>query len=222
LNAAELYTRELAKHIYDPLPYNIEREHLVKYQETHDESIRNVLVRTNLRFVVSVVKGFGVAGERVEAMDLIQEGNYGLIYSVPRYKIVNNCRLCSYSLHWIKFFARALVQTKDFHNTTAVDEVEFRDNPDLVSESVLAETAQKDLEQFLRQYMEPKEAYVLIQNFCTFDGAKKPKNLEEVAIELRCTAMNVLWLRKTGLEKLQKHRDEFEEFETKRIPLMEQ
>lgn len=212
MDAATRYAQELSKTMYDPLPYEKERELLVAFNKGEKQStaIRNELVLHNLRFVVSVARGFGVTDNRVDTMDLIQEGNYGLVFSIPKYDIRRECRLCSYSLHWIKFFVRTLVSTRDFKNTVLCEEY-----PEILDEVDDAyHPAKHDLETFLRGYMTPAEAYVLVQHLCTYDSndKNKTKNLEEIAVELRCTAMNVLCLRNTGLEKLNGVRDQFEAF----------
>jgi RNA polymerase sigma factor (sigma-70 family) len=201
--AAEQYALELSKPQYNPLPYEVERDYLVRFK-VGELKLRDELILHNLRFVASIAKEFGVTDHRVDPLDLIQEGNYGLIYSIPRFDVTRTCRLCSYALHWIKFFIRTLVVSKDFKFTVLQEEY-----PDVAEEvQDIYHPAKKDLEEFLRERMTPSEAYILIQHFCTFDK-HKVKNLEEIAVELRCTAMNVLWLRRTGLEKLQAAKEEF-------------
>lgn len=195
MDTAVQYARELASPCYKPLPYEVERELLIKYSQG-DHSVTNRLVCSNLRFVAAVARGFSVPDNRADLMDLIQEGNYGLIYSIPRFKIIHDCRLCSYALHWIKFYIRTLVLSNEFKVSVLADEY-----PEVIGEMKTAsEVAREDLHKFLQQFMSKQEAYVLMLNF--YGNGEGPLNLEEISVRMRCTAMNVLYLRKSGLAKL--------------------
>jgi len=206
MNAAEAYTRELSKPDYAPLDYDEERKLLHAFFQG-DEDARDKLIKSNLRFVSKVARAFGAPDDREECMDLIQEGNFGLIYALPRYKMTNTCRLCSYAFHWIRFFIRSTVTCGEYKHTVLLP-----DYPNLAVEADTTSTiARDDLERFLRKHMTAKEVYVLIEKYYLVEG-RKPKNLEEIAVELRCTSMNVGFIRKSAIQKLQKVKEEFEAF----------
>ena len=61
---------------------------------------RDRLVRTNLRLVVSVAKRF--AGRGVPILDLIQEGNLGLLKAVERFDPERGYRFSTYATWWIR------------------------------------------------------------------------------------------------------------------------
>ncbi len=61
---------------------------------------RNILVEYNLRLVVSVAKHFSNPG--VTPLDLIQEGNIGLIEAIQRYDPSKGYRFSTYATWWIR------------------------------------------------------------------------------------------------------------------------
>lgn len=65
-----------------------------------DEAARQRMINSNLRLVVKMARGYQISG--VSLMDLIQEGNLGLIKAAERYDFRKNVRFCTYAAWWIK------------------------------------------------------------------------------------------------------------------------
>jgi RNA polymerase primary sigma factor len=65
-----------------------------------DESARQMMIKSNLRLVVSIAKDYQNKG--LTLMDLISEGNIGLIEAVEKYDYTKNCRFSTYGSWWIK------------------------------------------------------------------------------------------------------------------------
>ncbi|MDR1626334.1 MAG: RNA polymerase sigma factor RpoD/SigA [Spirochaetia bacterium] len=65
-----------------------------------DSSACTRLIEANLRLVVKIAKGYMQSG--VDIMDLIQEGNIGLITAAKKYDYKKNVRFCTYAAWWIK------------------------------------------------------------------------------------------------------------------------
>lgn len=63
-------------------------------------NLKNELIEGNLRFVISVAKKYQSKG--VDIMDLISEGNIGLIKATERYKPESEFKFISYAVWWIK------------------------------------------------------------------------------------------------------------------------
>ncbi len=63
-------------------------------------STRNALVSANLRLVVHVAKQ--VARHPSQILELIQEGNVGLLYATEKYDAREECQFHSYAYWWIK------------------------------------------------------------------------------------------------------------------------
>ncbi len=87
---------------YPVLSRERETELAIRYKKTGDSESLNELVTSNLRFVIKVALGYKNYGIRV--MDLIQEGNLGLIKAVERFDPDKGYRLISYAVWWIKAY----------------------------------------------------------------------------------------------------------------------
>ena len=75
-----------------------------------DEAARARMVLCNLRLVVSIAKNYG--HRELPLMDLIEEGNLGLLRAVEGFKTSEGCRFSTYATWWIKqAIRRALINT---------------------------------------------------------------------------------------------------------------
>lgn len=79
-----------------------EKELAVKYAETGDVEAAARLVTANLRLVVKLAYEYRRAYKNM--MDLIQEGNMGLMQAVKRYDPYRGVKLSSYSAWWIRAY----------------------------------------------------------------------------------------------------------------------
>lgn len=96
----KLYLAEIDR--YPILSRERENELALQYKENGDLNAVNELVTSNLRFVIKVALGYKNYGVRI--MDLIQEGNLGLIKAVERFDPDKGYRLISYAVWWIKAY----------------------------------------------------------------------------------------------------------------------
>ncbi|RJP21082.1 MAG: sigma-70 family RNA polymerase sigma factor [Candidatus Omnitrophota bacterium] len=94
-----LYLREVGKY---PL-LSAEREsELARKTQTGDQDARSKLILSNLRLVVNIAKRYQNQG--LGLMDLIEEGNLGLIKAVERFDVSRECRFSTYATWWIRQF----------------------------------------------------------------------------------------------------------------------
>lgn len=96
-DALGLYLREVAR--YRPLTPR-EESHLAARARKGDRRALGMLIRANLRFVVSVARNYRNQG--VALCDLINEGNLGLIRAAKRFDETKNFKFISYAVWWIR------------------------------------------------------------------------------------------------------------------------
>jgi len=91
------YLKEISK---IPLLSPAEEMRLAKRMRKGDEEARKKLVISNLRLVVSIAKKYLYYG--LPLLDLIEEGNLGLLKAVDRYDPSRKCKFSTYATWWIK------------------------------------------------------------------------------------------------------------------------
>lgn len=77
-----------------------EHDLAVRYWEQEDLQAARQLVMSHLRFVVKIARQY--AGYGLNQLDLIQEGNIGLMKAVKRFDPHRGIRLVSFAVHWVK------------------------------------------------------------------------------------------------------------------------
>ncbi len=92
-----MYLKEIGK---VPLLTAEEEIKLAKRMEKGDEEAKNALAEANLRLVVSIAKRY--VGRGMLFLDLIQEGNLGLIKAVEKFDYRKGYKFSTYATWWIR------------------------------------------------------------------------------------------------------------------------
>ena len=100
LTPLQLYLREISK--YALLSAEEEHRLAVAHFEQGDVDAAHRLITANLRLVVKIANNFKQVQSNL--LDLIQEGNYGLMQAVKKFNPYKGVKLSSYSAWWIRAF----------------------------------------------------------------------------------------------------------------------
>jgi RNA polymerase primary sigma factor len=104
-DAIKLYMRDIQK---SKLLSADEEKELAARIDLGDKAARDKMIESNLRLVVKIAKRYINRG--LPFLDLIEEGNVGLIKAVGKFKLSKECRFSTYATWWIRqSIERALV-----------------------------------------------------------------------------------------------------------------
>ena len=93
----KLYVRQIGD---GPLLTPHEERELARRKDAGDEAAKSRLIECNLRLVMSITRNYTRAG--VPLLDLIQEGNLGLIRAVEKFDYKLGFKLSTYATWWIR------------------------------------------------------------------------------------------------------------------------
>ena len=96
-NVLALYLKDINK---IPLLTREEEIELAKKAQAGDKIAKDRIVRANLRFVVNVAKKYQNRG--LDLVDLISEGNIGLLTAIERFDVSKGFHFISYAVWWIR------------------------------------------------------------------------------------------------------------------------
>lgn len=101
----QAYLKEVQKY---PLLTREEEQELARlYHETQDRAALHSLVTANLRFVVKIA--YEYVHYRIKLLDLIQEGNMGLVKAVQEFDPYKDVRLTTYAVWWIRSYIQEAI-----------------------------------------------------------------------------------------------------------------
>ncbi|MEX2010401.1 MAG: sigma-70 family RNA polymerase sigma factor [Parcubacteria group bacterium] len=98
-DSIQMYLREIGQY---PLISGAMEKELAKRIEAGDEEAKNLLMRANLRLVVSIAKKYANRSPDLTLLDLIQEGNLGLHKAVEKFDWTKGYKFSTYATWWIR------------------------------------------------------------------------------------------------------------------------
>jgi RNA polymerase sigma factor (sigma-70 family) len=96
-DAIKIYLRDIQR---TPLLNAESEKELARRIEKGDKAARDKMIESNLRLVVKIAKRYINRG--LPFLDLIEEGNLGLIKAVERFSLAKECRFSTYATWWIR------------------------------------------------------------------------------------------------------------------------
>ena len=169
-----------------PLLTADEELELAQRKADGDESAKERLIEANLRLVVSIAKRY--TGRGMSFLDLVQEGNLGLIKGVEKFDYTKGYKLSTYATWWIRqSVTRALADLVADSNVVT---------PEGNVESVML---REHIDALLGDLKE-RERQVIVLRFGLEDG--HPRTLEEVGKEFNVTRERIRQIEAKALRKL--------------------
>jgi RNA polymerase sigma-32 factor len=99
------YMQEI--HKFPFLSKEEEYEYAVRYSEDGDREAAKILIQSHLRLVVKVATTFRNYG--LPLVDLVSEGNMGLMRAVKKFDVKKGFRLSTYAMLWIKAYIQEYI-----------------------------------------------------------------------------------------------------------------
>ena len=208
----ELYFEDICRHSLLTKEEEIAIGHRIR---AGDQVAFDQLVRSNLRFVVSVAKRYQNFG--VPLPDLIAEGNVGLVRAAHLFDAGRGVRFISYAVWWIRqAILRALEENGRLaRRTIRLDAHLSDDDEEWLSLAVEEAGATGTEEQSLHHAraweirraiasLDPRERHVLVLYF-GLDGSQ-PLTLEEIASVYGLSRERIRQIKESGLRRLRNTR----------------
>ena len=210
-----MYLKEIGK---VPLLTPEEEQDLAKRMAEGDEEAKRRMAEANLRLVVSIAKRY--VGRGMLFLDLIQEGNLGLIKAVEKFDYTKGYKFSTYATWWIRqAITRAIAdqartiripvhmveepvsletpigEEEDSHLGDFIPDEDASEPSEAASFSLLKEQLMEVLDT-----LTPREKKVLELRFGIVDG--RTRTLEEVGKEFNVTRERIRQIEAKALRKL--------------------
>lgn len=143
------YERSTAQYFVDiskikNLSKTEERELLREYKTTGSQIARDKILNANLKFVVSIAKGY--KGRGLPFADLIAEGNMGMMKALEKFNMSNEVKFISYAVWWIR---QAMCEAIEKRNGLMAENL-----PDETADIVKKEDVSEDEDVSHNQYID--------------------------------------------------------------------
>ena len=164
-----MYLKEIGK---VPLLSPDEEIELAKKIELGDEEAKKKLAESNLRLVVSIAKRY--AGRGMQLLDLIQEGNLGLIKAVEKFDYRKGYKFSTYATWWIRQAITRSIADQARTIRIPVHMIETINRMNRITRQILQETGVEPDSRELAKLMElPEDKILKIMKI-----AKEPISME--------------------------------------------
>lgn len=140
-----------------------ERELAERYAATKDPAAASAIVAANQRLVWSIVSGF--LRTHIHPMDLVQEGNLGLLVAVEKFDAARGVRFATHATWWIRDAILKFLRRNRSRSETATQAGELCGAPSECADPNAALTEAPTVEEQLAQRQIQQRVRILISRF---------------------------------------------------------
>jgi RNA polymerase sigma factor (sigma-70 family) len=192
------YTKELNNEKYNPLTKEEEKV-LVLQLSSGSLEAKEHIINAHLRFVVYLLRDFKIPSQ-IDSMDLIQEGNLGLIDGLSRFDMTLNCRISTYVQYYIRWYMSRALGLYD-KNTNIYELPENFNFDEIESDSTVEERVHQDILSFIKTFLDQRETKIISLLF-GLEYPFKPLTLRESGSMLHLNSERVRQIKEEALEKI--------------------
>lgn len=198
------FSKTLAHSMYEPLPFKLEREYLLKISNENCEVAFNKVVQAHLRFIVYTLRDFQIPNS-VDMMDVIQEATIGFIVGLRKFNPEKyQCRVMTYCVHWVRFYINKYLKAMNNIKqqiTIYIDEVGC-ENDVFIEEVVdINQAVVDDIVKSMLSKLDDRER-VIITHYYGLTYQQQAKTLEEIGSMLHLNFERVRQIRDIALKKI--------------------
>jgi RNA polymerase primary sigma factor len=170
---------------------------------TEAETVKAILITSNLRLVVSIAKKFVDPGNSFE--ELVSEGNVALMRAVEKFNFYLGNRFSTYATYAIqRHFFRVSQKSRQLRSRFVPTEESLKDRAEEPSPHEYCSSEQiAELKQLFQKFLaelEPREKQIVVARF-GFDG-KPPRTFRELGSEMGVCKERIRQIQTRAMDKL--------------------
>jgi RNA polymerase sigma factor (sigma-70 family) len=170
---------------------------------TEAETVKAILITSNLRLVVSIAKKFVDPGTSFE--ELVSEGNVALMRAVEKFNFALGNRFSTYATYAIqRHFFRVSQKSRQLRSRFVPTEESLKDRAEEPSPHEYCSSEQiAELKQLFQKFLgdlEPREKQIVVARF-GFDG-KPPRTFRELGSEMGVCKERIRQIQTRAMDKL--------------------